>query len=380
MPDREFALEVQAEHERQKYRQPYLARVQSVSEKSDQLQYSSWLGDKDGDTLHPYIANDSWIRVMPEVGAGVIQAFRGDELNPVTLSYFDEIKNALRRTRNYDTQRSMWRALKPGEWQFMSVGLAEVWGSVKGHMELRGGMVQWMLDNKGLTQYTHSPMHEKRGLNFNNSQLSDLQRFGVVRRPSDAISNKYPEVSGQFAQEYLTRLDRDGNPLVDLRGGDVFDDFAQRQKSSETNKFLRMWHRYYTEANTPVEFEIDIDGNVIWRLPSKADKGLIAKIPGGGAKLSLAKDLVASISGAMNFRVSDNLTMRSDKDVRFNGVRVVLQSGTQPVARVNDSVKVSGATGPALPVGPPPPGGVPPHTHNVILSGTIRTGNTSILG
>jgi hypothetical protein len=154
--------------------------------------------------------------------------------------------------------------------------------------------------------------------------MGDEERFGVVARPDGASSKSYiradriidpvlgasfvasaalngiAAVPGPWAKEY-TRIISTGavtpSKLVDIREGDVYDDYGNAITLSTSGKPLRLKAEYFTEGLLGGAFfvGVDQDGNFSVAAPDEASVGGVVTIPGGDLLLSLGANYTTQV-------------------------------------------------------------------------------------
>ena len=286
---------------------------------------------------HPYMGVNSWIRVMPEAGTEVLTQDRGDAPNDVIVTYLaNSMIPRLKAARN-GTQ--LLRVLNPGEIEIMSVGRAYVFLSDGGDIELRGGMIRMDLLQTEQEVSSISPTYVRKLHLYDPTSLAHSERFGVVKRKDQSLSNAFQtfvrrtsssSTSQPFAFEYGRWLsDGEGNPLISLQEGHVYDESASEKKQGSTNKPLRL-ERLISDKNgaTNVLMQVDEELNLLYVNSSATSKE--AKFSFGQlVTLDVSTDrLKVAVTKTGNVSYGTSLTLTSPKvDVKSANVNF----GNNPV-------------------------------------------------
>lgn len=259
-------------------------------------------------TLHPYIGADSWIRTGAEAGQPMLAAQRPDSEVPDLLAYVGQDNGV--RVDAYNAGVGLYRPLAPGEIEMHSKGLAQTHYSRRPVLEQRGGVVRDWLDQDRLEAGARSPTHVRHLHGKRSGVMGDEERFGVVTRPTSPTETKYIRSSriidpvfgaiyaasaatagvvaqpGPWAKEH-TRIIKTGaitpEKLIDVREGDVIDDYGDVMNLSKTGKPLRFKGEWFTEGllGGALYVGVDRDGNFSVRAPDDATSGGDVAIPAG---------------------------------------------------------------------------------------------------
>lgn len=311
--------------------QPFEASVTSTDSQEESLDFDGATGPDTSRVPHPMLSPNSWIRALPESGARIIVSTVEPERRRATLSYYSRMVSEY--IQRYNDGAGLYRPLKEGEWELMSPGVAQVFGTSKGRLYLRGGPIQHQLDPVKLRMRSRAPTY-KRELHRNlDDKLENEERFGVVvRHKSPDKKNRWIQVplvgetqekdyrgdakTRSFAIEYLRKFGRDGTSLVDIRQGDVFDETGTQIKMAQTNKPLRhMAHYYNVDASEKLSVEIDERNNAVVQTP-----GTQLQVLATQATLS-ARLAVLEIQTSSDIRINSNTTVniRGNNTARIAG-------------------------------------------------------------
>ncbi len=295
-----------------------------------QTEEVTYAGSRPGSRMtvtHPYIGPNSWVRIMSERGTKAMVQNRAEDGEPFISAYLQE-NNAKKNTRSTEEDKFYYRALREGEIDIVSPGIASVFASRRGSLSLRGGTTRVTLDagnsliaSRSLTQ-TWSVLGSSR-----TQSLDNQMRFGLVTRPGNLNSNRLlaePTITqfievlpNYYAKEYHRNLTSDGPvsgiTLIDHREGDVYDDSGKPIKNSITGKLHRSRTQWGTQVPGVVtEASVDVEGNVTLTIPNVATKGMHLKIDGfGDLKLEIGRDVIATIARNVMLSISKDFLSKA---------------------------------------------------------------------
>jgi hypothetical protein len=285
------------------------AVISSINGQTEEIIYRSGGTGSVTPLTHPYLGPNSWIRVMPERGTKCMISRRAEDGEPYISAYFSEA-TASNYTKATDESRFYYKSLREGEIDLATPGIANVFLSRRGTVEIRGGLTSLKLHSDGGEIQARSPTHTRQVLGNKRQKVGDEERFGVVQRPG-ALNVKFPgqstirniveTIPTFFAKEYLRHLSSDGPiagvTLVDHREGDVYQDSGIPLLSATTGRKLRSITKYGTEVPGIITTtEVDVDGNISVSLPASAIQGLQVSVNGpGNVKFTVGKDFVANV-------------------------------------------------------------------------------------
>jgi hypothetical protein len=300
------------------------AIITSTDSYSEKVTYNGAAGGSSTPVTHPYLGPNSWIRIMPESLTTAIIGSRAEDGEPYIQAYLRDpsqntnkelpVVNATRDEKFY------YRPLNEGEIDLSSSGIANIFLSKTGNLELRGGPVSVVLNSDRLETQMLSPTHMRGVHGYKRQDIVNQERFGVVQRPnsksSDLVTDdtiwdviKVAPAGGlvgdavaaatgnmEWAQEYLRVLkNKKGILLVDHREGNVIGDDGEVVNSDATGNPLRCQIRYGTTLKTETVFDVDEDGNIAVSLPVTSTKGIIGQVPMASIDLTIGKDFAVKV-------------------------------------------------------------------------------------
>jgi hypothetical protein len=220
--------------------------------------------------------------------------------------------------------------MREGEVDITSPGIANVYTTRRGTLELRGGTTSIQLQAENLKIRSRAPLHTKECLGHQRQKLGDEERFGVVTRPG-ALTVKLADqptledivftTPNNFAKEYVRILRSDGPKadvvMIDHREGDVYDDAGDPIKDPHTSKKLRSQTKFGTTTpGVSTTVTVDEEGNVQLTIPKTAKKGLSVDLEGDGSiELTIGKDLIANITKNLIFHIQETILLEAEKNI-----------------------------------------------------------------
>ena len=262
--------------------QSFRGVITAVNEDEETVTITHWGGPQLSNIRHPYLGAQSWIRVMPEDGVGVFASHRSDT-DLIAIDSYDH--DTGHRVENYKGDKgSHYRRLRKGEIEISSRGLAQAFFGRSGNLELRGGITWMHLRNQGMTIESMAPLHRRSHPWRSHGKLGWEERFGVVNRPGTVASvadrfinaGPIPAVEYYRAVSSLLPTITDGN-MVEHHEGNLLDANGLPILGGPMNLPLRARSRWRTETRTEVTAEIDMVGNVSFKLPETAVSGFTVK-------------------------------------------------------------------------------------------------------
>lgn len=241
-------------------------------------------------SLHPFQSPNSWIRVAPEAGTGVLVADRWDTEENEIFAYYNKYPE--RGVEAYREGNDVRRPLNEGEIEISSRGYAQSYHDDRGNLHLRGGMTWMKLDTDRMCVEAKAPWHHRMLSNTTVMSLGDEERFGTVVRPGELAAplEKFITAGPIPLKEYYRSLGSLLIPtgkLVEHHEGDIVDQFGFPTIFSPlTEAPLRAFSRWFTATGQKVEASIDILGNVDFKTPAEAIVGINVKVPTGKVTLS----------------------------------------------------------------------------------------------
>jgi len=297
--------------EREGLNRPTEAVVESVSTETETIQASDFGGGGKCIVTHPFMGVRSWIRALPERGASVVLSRRGDSAVSET-AYYRSLDPA-RRVAKYRAGVGYYRAIDQGEFDMSSYGLAQVYGSRGGSLDLRGGITRGWFNNESLEVGFKAPLHVRQLHDHRYASLAGEERFGAVWRPTGLQNDTrgWQEIDGSFAREYTRVLSFQGIPgvLVDYREGHVFEDDGSRANTPSAQPARRRAIYYDSQGDNNLEL-MDESGNTWEFLSSNAKLGKQIDIPEGSHRI----------------KVGVNIAMQADKDITATGQNLIVRT------------------------------------------------------
>jgi hypothetical protein len=284
---------------------PYLGIVGAINRDTERASVQHMYA-QDARILHPYQGPNSWIRVAPEQGTGVMLSSRWDTDENEIVNYYNKYPE--RGLEGYAERRDIRRPLSEGEIEISSAGYAQTFYDARGTLFMRGGMVWATLDSDRMCTEAKAPWHHRMLAKHSAFSLGDEERFGTVVRPGKIIAplEEFLTLGPIPYKEYYRSLASDRIPsgkLVEHHEGDVWDDLGLTPlMSAFTDLPLRGVSRWFTETGQKVEASVDNLGNVDVRTPPDAVWGVNLKIPTGKLAVNalLGADLTTGPAGPVN--------------------------------------------------------------------------------
>lgn len=353
---------------------PFLGIVAGDHEaENERVKVSYYAGQRSLTTLHPYTGTDSWIRVGAESGIPVVLAQRPDANTPEILKY--SYRRPVDRIKAYQSGIGLYRPLLPGEIEVHSRGLAQTYYSQRPRLEQRGGLVKAWLDQDDIEAGIRAPLHVRQLHLQRGGSLGDEERFGVVQRPAESgitvskVWKKYVRAErvieptlatnfataaatagviaepGPWAKEH-TRILSTGAAypakLLDVREGDVIDDFGDVMRMSVTGKPLRLKAEWFCDDATGGVFFVGIDasGNFSVQAPDAATAGGQITIPQGDLLVTVGANHGVNVQNDYTLSTAQGgVTIESKTDMTLrvlDGSVVVLPSARMDVGQADE--------------------------------------------
>jgi len=311
---------------------PFQARITAVNPATEHVQVAHYGGAEQLKILHPAMAGSAWIRFIPDDRTTAILHYLDDTKVHDITSYFAASPSS--RLAEFSQGQTAYFPMGIGEIDITSRGLAHAYFSNRGLLRLRGGINIMNLSQPDLEIWSKSPTHRRAGTLHIAEELSDEERFGVVKRPQTtggAKRYKYVKIEAEFAKEYLRtiKVKREPGILIDHREGDVIDQEGEPIKATETDIPLRAKKLWYTRTGQSVRFELDEEGNVKWQLPTTATTGMITRIDGGSMATEVKNDIkFNSLAGDININAAaGSITEAADSEIHMSAVvRITLKA------------------------------------------------------
>ena len=220
-----------------------------------------------------------WFRFMPSKGDKVLCGFRPNNeieiLRYKTISYPQFAQFAEDANPPF-----VFRELKSGEFEIMSVGYAEIWGSKLGKLHLAGGLATIDLDRDS-AQISHSA-----ALHYLNSDTSEF-RFGSIRRTNPfktapdtsqvapGVANKEYKVTllQNISGVYKTLYDATIGKVMDYVAAPIAGLFTPRLHSTTGQALSADINIFTVDGVQKVRIQVDEMGNTQVDLPATATDG-----------------------------------------------------------------------------------------------------------
>jgi len=299
---------------------------------------------------HPYMGINSWIRTMPEVGTAVVTQKIREPSQVETWGYLSHrLGGLIQDAAKDDDNNIIFRQLRPGEIEIMSIGRAYQHWSEEGNISINGGIIEHHLAQTDLEIRSRAPTHQRQLDQHDPTVLAHEERFGLVKRPDTSKPNAlqvYMKDGSNYQYEYGRWLRDDaGKDLIALHEGHLYDAAQKPIKNGQTNKGVRLRRFIAHRTAGNLTFDVDEELNIILANSSKAkttdlDFGSLNEVKVTSKKF----DLNVTQSSNQIFGIS--MTMRSPK-MQFNSPSVSFGSAaTQPA--VLGTALVSSVLGPTI--------------------------------
>lgn len=357
---------------------PYGIVITSTDSHSEEVKYEGPRGGSPTPVTHPYLGPNSWIRVMPESRTTAIMGTRGEDGEPFIQAYVQETNlenksSDLPTVTATEEEKFHYRALREGEIDIMSRGVAGSFYSRGGNLELRGGATSMSFDAFRIETRMRAPTHQRAILGNKRQEVGNEERFGVVRRPNslsdrvvtnatiqDIISVEPPTVAGlvggisEHAKEYLRIIKAEnGETLVDHREGNVIDDDGTDMESDITGNKLRHRSKYGTKLSEETVFEIDEEGNVTLTVPTTATKGAVLNVGSGpmvgtDLEITIARDTLLSVGKTIIIDALQNIDISTKTKLTIDAIQEIEFTGAKFTANNILVALAQGADNPAV--------------------------------
>jgi hypothetical protein len=292
-----------------------------------------------------------WIRFMPSIGDRVLCGFRPNNaveiLRYKALSYSQMAEFAANADPPF-----IFRQLKSGEFEIMSAGFAEIWGSKKGKLHLAGGLASIDLE-RDINQITHNAV-----LHRMISDGSEI-RFGSIRRPNPTKNKEDEAMSGGFPQkEYKISLSQKvaglATKLYDFTVGKVLNSTLgvfSSEKHPDTNQDLRADIKLYTvDGIQSVKIRVDQLGNVRVDLPATAAEGF--KFVTALGKVVL-EALEVDVKASTDVKIEGTVSVQLKSSVKVSIDAPMIEVGGNTGNVLTSTTAFSDFTGAPIQVGNP---------------------------
>lgn len=346
----------------------FAGRVVSVTPSADELGMSFGPApERAMPVQHPFVSQNAWIRSMPEVGTLYLMQNRFDTGQPEPIKTIPAFSRD--KADSYQSGSNVYRPIQPGEHDIASNGYAFAYFSRRGNLDLRSGAsVKIQLNREGQELTEQAPTIRRNLLFQSPGQLGDEERFGIVKRWTDAATEFYvKDANDNFVTEHFTHLlnpAKEG-PVVLLQHieGQVYDELGNEIKHLTTALPLRSQSQWYTTTDEFLNEQIDQNGNLLYDFPTTATTGFEIQIPNGSYRKVIGQDRDVTIDQNekvvvkkdISYTVGQNVTYSVTKNVEIDAGQNTLvmdtASGSESVTLRNPKgfgIQATNAGGGAL--------------------------------
>ena len=270
---------------------------------------------------HPYLGVNSWIRVGPETGTSVVTQRRGDVAQSEIWGYLsNKSSDVIKQART--NPKIAYRVVQDGEMELMSKGMAALFLSNAGDVELWGGTCSEIISQTDLEHRANAPTFSRRLATNVWSTVGNEERFGLVKRPS----KKYQELQqdyvrltdNSFACEYARWVGDTANvKLCQIQEGHIVDETGTLKKQSSTTKDLRFERIFWSKgASADITFQIDEDLSIYMnnsnpnQIEAKLLWGPLCDITMTANKLTMTLSNTAQITSATSLILGATSTVQ----------------------------------------------------------------------
>lgn len=281
---------------------------------------------------HPYMSTNSWFRCMPEAGTSLVTQRIRQPRQPEIWGYISHrLGEQVQKAR--DSDKYIFRELRPGEMEALSSGRAYTHWSEDGNLSLQGGVIESVLSQTELEHTSRAPTHKRHLDQHEPNQLGHEERFGLVKRPDSSKPYSlqvYAKDGSDFQYEYGRWIkDDSGSDVISLHEGHLWDQNGNQIKNGQTNRKVRLRRTINHRSSGTFEIDVDEELNIVLNNSSKAkttdlDFGRLNEIKISSKKFDL------SVLKSSNQTFTQSLTIKSPKQ-RYNGTDIGFgPSPTQP--------------------------------------------------
>jgi hypothetical protein len=260
------------------------AFIESVDDENGTvaLSFEDFIGTRGNVELpFAYISSigPGWFRFMPSIGDRVLVGFRPNDT--VEILTYKAVSYPELAQRSADANPPfIFRKLRSGEFELMSKGYAEIWGSKAGKLHLAGGLAFIDLERTSNSIVYNALMHAAK------SEGSE-HRFGSVRRanPFKTTEDESALVPGLADKEVKTTLvqsiagismklyEATIGKVLDYTAGIPAGIFTPRLHPNSGQKLTADINIYTADGIQSVRFRTDELGNARVDLPATAVDG-----------------------------------------------------------------------------------------------------------
>lgn len=322
---------------------PLGARITGVDTHNERLRTISPVGEPDFPINQPFLSANAWHRAIPESGDGLLITQRHDSGRYQAIAY--DKQRTSDRIDLYMSGFGVYRPLRPGEQDLYSYGIAGMYLSRDGVLELRGGSVYGELNHTTLQSWMKAPLHRRLLHLHKETSLGDEERLGYVFRPLPPDYGISPIKKNELyhAKEHYLHLQYTPTtgvgagtlPNIDIartRLGNVYNALGLEELHSVTSLPLRYLAEYWDLAGAQkLTVEVDEVGNVAATLPPTAAEGMRVKIPVGQFQMDVMQAFKVNSTGP--------ITVDGKADATYNSVGDATLSSMANV-KVNAKVNI----------------------------------------
>lgn len=246
------------------------------------VDFEDFIGSRDSvDLTFDYISSvgPGWFRFMPCIGDKVLIGFTPAN-EAVILRYKSINYSQMSQFAADSNPPFVFRQLQSGEFEIMSSGYAEIWGSVTGKLHLAGGLASIDLDRQTST-ITHSAATHQINSDQSSILLGTIRRNNPLTPNSDVaflspgISlreyavNLFQNVAGVYSKLYAATFGR----VMDYTPGAPQGVFTPRLSTQSGLPLSADVNIYTSTGVQQVRMQIDDLGNCQVDLPASAAQG-----------------------------------------------------------------------------------------------------------
>jgi len=279
---------------------------------------------------------------MPEPGTPAVIASRGDAHETEVQYYWTGLPE--QRIRDYRAGVGHYRELAHGEFELMSFGMAQVFGSRRGMLWLRGGICTGWFSNDDLEIGFKAATHRRVLHDHTTGEINQEERYGVVWRtdPDDVSKRTYPRVRGAFAHEHLRRGSARSTPgnLYYHREGHVIDDEGEQEESPIGTK-LRVYNQWIDTVGDILSVMVDENSNTWVTLTGKATTGVTVKVPKGTFRVEAGDKIQFGARENIEF-TGNHATFKARGVLKIEGKQSVVISSSGAIAMDAPNIQLNG--------------------------------------
>ena len=331
---------------------PYQVLIASIDNQSETLTTND--DSKATNIRFPMVSDNAWMRSMPSAGIRAVVSYSVSRHRLEVIGY--ENNRSKEDIDAYNQGTGLYRPLLEGEHEIMSSGRATTfWGS-QPVLVSRAASVSQRLDGIKLEASTRAPTFIWRGHRNRPDMIGHEMRIGSIKRPISASKEAYALKLGSdplnssciYASEFLLAINADitDAPLVDVRAGEVFDDYLTpgfpmaNPRLGTNNLPLRYDAKYFVTLEPGTipapqqytETEIDSLGNVTLTLSKLSIIGLAIKAPLGSILAKCGLDMTLNADGGITLQALGQLTLKSATGIDISTPSTISISGDQGIA------------------------------------------------